>query len=241
MKKHTLVAQNRDLVGRKVKNLRQQGLIPATIYGRHVKSVSVSVKVDEFARVYKEAGESGLVELTLDKALHPVLVHNLQREPVLGTYLHVEFYQVDLKEKVQTKVPVEFVGEPSAVANKTGVLLTIHDEVEVEALPADLPQKLVLDVAALAEVHAEVKVKDIKVPAGVTVLTDAELTLAKIGSLVSREAEAQEVAETAAAAAASAEAGGAAAETGAPAEGTAPTPAPSQKKEEEKKKNIHGT
>ena len=132
MKKHTLSATPRVLVGRKVKKLRAQGLVPATIYGKKSKSVSISVKIDDFNKIYKEAGESGLIELTLDKVIHPVLIHNLQVDPIAGNPLHVEFYQVDLKEKVHTKVPVEFTGEPAAVANKIGVLLTITDEVKLK-------------------------------------------------------------------------------------------------------------
>lgn len=230
MKKHTLSATPRDLVGRKVKKLRKQGLVPATIYGKEVKSVSVSVKTDEFSKVFQEAGESGLIELTLGKVVRPVLVHSVQTDPVRDTILHVEFHQVDLKEKVRTHVPVEFTGEPAAVANRLGVLLTIADEVEVEALPTDLPEKLVIDISGLSAVDAEVKVKDVKVSKDVTVLTDAEQTLVKIGALVTKAAEAEAAAEEAAKAAAEA-----AAE--APTEGAteAPVEAPSveEKKDQE--------
>lgn len=239
MKKHSLSAQPRKLVGRKVKNLRRQGLVPATVYGKKVKSASVSVKHEDFAKVYKEAGESGLVELSLEKEVKPVLIHNVQLDPVKGTPIHVEFFQVDLKENVQTRVPVEFVGEPVAVSNKVGVLLTIHDEVEVEALPTDLPEKLTIDVSALSEVDQEVKVKDLKAPAGVTILDEAELTLAKIGPLITKEAEKLAAEEAAAAAAAAAEVAPAAegVEEGkvAPAE-EKPAGAPAEEKKEEEKK-----
>ena len=233
MKKHTLSATARNMTGRKVKKLRLQGLIPGSIYGKKVKSISVSVKVDEFAEVYKEAGESGLVELTLNKDIHPVLIHKVQREPVLGTSIHVEFYQVDLKEKVQTKVPVEFVGEPLAVTNKVGILMTIRDEVEVEALPADLPEKLAINVSGLAEVDAEVRVKDLKTPSGVEILTDVELTLVKIGALVTKAAEAEEAAEAAAKAAAAAEAAPAAEEVAEGKEGATEEKVPAEEKKEE--------
>lgn len=235
MKKHSLSATARDLVGRKVKNLRKQGLIPANIYGKKVKSITISVTLDDFIKVYKEAGESGLIELTLGKEVRPVLIHNLQIDPIRSNPLHVEFYQVDLKEKVRTKVPVEFTGEPVAVANKIGVLLTITDEVEVEALPADLPEKFTVDVSALAEVDTELKVKDIKAVSGVTILTDPELTLVKIGALISKEAEKQAAEEAAAAAAAAVEAAPAeGAEAGK--EGVTEEKAPAEEKKEEVKK-----
>lgn len=201
MKKHTLSAQKRDLVGRKVKQLRKQGMLPAAVYGKKVKSASLSVKLDEFAKVYKEAGESGLIELKVDSEVKPVLIHNVQKDPVKGLPLHVEFFQVDLKEKVHAKVPIEFVGEPAAIAQKQGVLLTILDEIEVEALPADLPEKIMVDVSALAAVDQEIKVSDLNVPAAVTVLTDPGQTLVKVGALVTKEAKAEAAAEEAARAA----------------------------------------
>jgi large subunit ribosomal protein L25 len=130
--------------------------------------------------------------------MRPVLIHHVQKHPVSRQILHIEFHQVDLKEKVKANVPVEITGEAQAVTDKTGVLLTIHDQVEVEALPADLPENISMDVSGLSEIHQELKVKDLKAPPGVTILTDLEQTLVKIGSLVSREAEAEAAAEAAA-------------------------------------------
>ncbi len=206
MKKHALTAEKRDLVGRKVKNLRKEGKTPATVYGKDIKSVSLTVGHDAFVKVYAEAGETGLVELSVGGEVRPVLIHTVQKDAVKNNLLHVEFYQVDLKEKVHAKVPVEFTGVSAAQTNKVGVLLTIADEVEVEALPTDLPEKIMVDVSHLAEVDAEVKVKDLVIPHGVTILTDAEQSLVRVGSLVSKEAEAQAAAEAAEAQAAAAEA-----------------------------------
>ena len=128
MKKHTLTAEKRTTIGRKVKQLRKQGKLPATVYGKKVKSESLVVAADTFGRVYSEAGETGLVELMVGTEVKPVLIHTVQKDPVYGQFLHVEFFQVDLKEKVKTRVPLVFVGEAAAVANKSGVLLTILDE-----------------------------------------------------------------------------------------------------------------
>lgn len=224
MKKYSLTAEIRDIVGRKVKNLRKTGKIPATVYGKNVKSVSVTVAADAFEKVYKEAGETGLVELAVGKDIRPVLVHTLQKDPVSNHLLHVEFHQVDLKEKVHANVPLEFVGDAPAVIGKVGVLLTLIDEVEVEALPTDLPEKLDVDVSKLGEVNQEVKVGELKVPTGVTLLTDKDQSVVRVGALISKEAEAEAAAEAAAAAAAAAEAAAAAPpaggpEAGVPAEG----------------------
>lgn len=216
MKKYTLKGQKRTVVGRKVKTLRAQGLLPATVYGSKVKSVSLTVAQDAFLSVYKQAGETGLIELSIDKDIRPVLVHTVQVHPVTNNPLHIEFHQVDLKEKVHAKVPVELTGECPAVAQKLGVLLTILDEIEVEALPAELPEHITVDVSKLLEVNQELTVEKLSVPAGVTVLTEKGLTVVKVGPLVTREAEAQAQAEEAAAAQAAATTEAAAA----PAEGT---------------------
>ena len=220
MKKYTLSAQKRDLVGRKVKSLRVKGEIPATVYGKDVKSVSVAVAQDAFTKIYSTAGETGLVELSVAGDIRPVLIHTVQKHPVTGVILHVEFYQVNLKQKVKTNVPIEFTGDAPAVAQKVGVLLTLIDEVEVEALPTDLPEKILVDVSALAGVDQEVKVGDIKVPAGVSILTTPDQSVVRVGSLISKEAEAQAAADAAAAAAAAAESAAAAA----PAAGEAAVP-----------------
>lgn len=229
MKTYTLKAEKRDIVGRKVKNLRAAGKMPATLYGKTVKSVSISVPTDAFAKVYEAAGETGLIELSIGDDTRTALIHTVQKDPVRGQLLHVEFYQVDLKQKVKTKVPLELVGEAPAVTQKIGVLLSLIDEVEVEALPADLPEKISVEVDKLSEVDQEVKVESLTAPKGVTILTDPSVSVVRVGPLVSKEAEAQAAAEAAAAAAAAAEA--------APAEATAPegTPAPGEAKPAEVK------
>ncbi len=243
MKKYTLNAQERTLVGRKVKQLRSAGSIPASVYGKKIESTSVTIVRDDFIKVYRATGESGLVELTMDHQVRPVLIHNVQKDALSGYPLHVEFYQVDLKEKVKAHVPIEITGEAQPVKEKQGVLLTILDEVEVEALPTELPEKIVVDVAKLTAVNQELKVSELKVPAGVTILTDPGLTIVKIGALVTKEAEAEAAAEAAAAAAAAAESAAAGGATptgqGAPSSEAAPAAGKageaSEKTSEEKK------
>ena len=236
MKKHSLRAQKRNLVGRKVKTLRSHGLIPATVYGNKVKSMSVSVPTEAFTTVFQAAGETGLVELSVDGDIRPVLIHTVQKNPVKRNILHVEFYQVDLKKKVKTNVPVEITGEAPATTTKTGVLLNLVDEIEVEALPTDLPDKILIDVSALAEVGQEIKVQDISAPSGVTILTDPNQGIVRVAPLVSKEAAAAAVAAAAAAAAKAEEqvaAAAVAAET--PVEAKAKAAPAETAKEEEKK------
>src|SRR3989344_3082941 len=220
MKRTALKVGKRTVVGKKVKNLRKEGLIPGTIYGKAVKSVSIQVPLKEFETVYKEGGETGLVDVTLDgEAGKPVLIKHVQLDPKFSNPINVDFHQVNLSEKIHAKVPVEAVGEPKAVADKIGILEMPLSEVEVEALPTDLPEKIDVDVAGLANIGDQITVGDVKVPTGVVILTDATQILFKIGSLISKEAEELAKAEEAAEAAAAAEA--TTAEGAAPAEGEA--------------------
>ncbi len=217
MKKVSLQVNERKVLGKKVKRLRKEGLLPANVYGKDVKSLAVELPVKEFEKTFKEVGETGLVDLKVDGKMKPVLIHNVQYDPLSHEPLHADFYQVNLKEKVKTSVPVSFVGEPQAVTNKVGILLEQISELEVEALPTDLPENIEVNVERLANVDDQITVADIKAPTGVTVLSDASQVVAKIGELVTKEAAQQAAAEAAAA-----EAAKAATAEAAPAEGEVP-------------------
>lgn len=227
MEKLTLKASKRTVVGRKVKMIRHQGNLPANLYGKKITSMSVSVEGKEFADVFAKAGETGLVELLVDGVKHPVLIHNIQYDPVNGLPLHIDFYQVDLKEKVTIKVPLVAIGDAKAVKDKEGVLLHVLSEVEVEALPSDLPEKIEVDVTNLAKVNQAIKVGELTVSSKVKILTDSSLDVVKVAPLVSKEAEAM-AKEEAATAAAAAAATAAATPT---AEGAAPAPVAKETKE----------
>lgn len=204
MEKYTLKAAKRTVSGRKVKNLRKSGIIPANIYGKKIKSESVQIDEKEFRTVFSKAGETGLIELLLEGEKRPVLVHNLQHHAVLGSILHADFYQVDLKEKVTAKVPLVLTGEAPAVKDKAGVILTLINEVEVEALPSDLIDKIEVDVAGLSKVGDGLKIGDLKVSGKIKILNDEALEVVKVAPLVSKEAEKMAAEEAAAAAAAAA-------------------------------------
>ena len=187
-------------------------------------------KVD-FEKVFKEAGETGLVDLQVDSQTIPVLIHNVQTD-YLGNYLHADFYKVNLSEKVKTMVPILIVGEPKAVVDKVGLLMNILSEVEVEALPEQLPEHIEVNVENLALVDEQITAVDIKAPEGVAILTDPNQVIVKIGALVSKEAE-----ELVAQEAASAEE--AKAEGAAPVEGAEGEASAEETKPEEGKKDLH--
>jgi large subunit ribosomal protein L25 len=204
-----------------VKKLRRDGILPCNIYGKGIESTAVQVPLKAFDEVFKEAGETGLVDVSLGEKTIPTLIHNMQKD-FRGNVLHADFFQVNLKEKVKTMVPLEIVGEPKAVTDKVGLLMNILSEVEIEALPADLPENIEVNVEHLANVDDQITVADLKVPAEVIILTEPEQVISKIGELITKEAAAEAAAAEAAAEAAKAE--GAATE-GTPAEGAEGTPA----------------
>lgn len=176
-----LNALPRTVVGRKVKKLRKEGFVPANVFGKGIKSESVQVNAKDFEKVYKEAGETGLIELKIGAKTHPVLVANLQLNPVSDAPTHVDFRQVDLKEKVVANVPVEMAGEAPAEKSGVGTAVLYINEIEVEALPTDLPEKFVVDISALAEVDQAFLVKDLKVDrAKVTLKAEEESIVVKV-------------------------------------------------------------
>ncbi len=204
MKRHKLSVEKRKVLGKQVKKLRKEGILPGNIYGKDIKSTSVQVSLKDFMPVFKEAGETGLVDLELEGKTIPVLIHNLQSD-YRNTLLHADFYQVNLKEKVKATVPLQITGEPKAETEKIGLLMNILSEVEVEALPEDLPEHIEVNVEHLAAVDEQITVADLKVPTGVEVLTDPSQVVSKISELVSKEAAEQAAEEAAAAEAAKAE------------------------------------
>lgn len=204
MEQVPLEAQKRTVVGRKVKNLRKEGLIPAHVYGHKIETGHIQVKESDFKKVFEKVGQTGIIDLSVDGAKKPVMVRGTQIHPVSDQLLHIDFYQVNLSEKVTVNVPLEIAGEAPAVEKKLGLLLTPATEIEVEALPTDLPDAIEVDISNLAAVGDEIKVKDLKIDRSkIEVKTDEELVVVQIGELVTKEMEAAEAEAEAEAAAAS--------------------------------------
>jgi large subunit ribosomal protein L25 len=217
MAKHPqLTVEKRTVLGKKVKQLRRAGTLPGNVYGKGLPSVAIQMKTAEFQDLYKQVGETGLIDVVVDGARHPSLVKNLQMEYPLRIPLHVDFYEVNLKEKVKTMVPLSFVGEPAAVTEKIGILLQPLSEVEVEALPEELPEMIEVNVEKLAAIDDHILVSDLKVADGIEILSEATQTVAKIAEPVQAEPEPEPEPEVA-----EGEAGAEGAEAGTPPEGGA--------------------
>jgi len=183
-----LEAKKRKVLGRKVKSLRREGILPANLYGKKVKSQALELPLKDFQKVYDEAGETGLVDLKTNGQAKPVLIHNVQIDPVTSVPIHVDFHQVTLTEKTMADIPIELVGESPAVEQKIGILIQPISEVEVEALPTDFPDRLTADISNLKEVDDAVTVGDLMVETKkVKVLVDKGQIVAKIEPLTKEE------------------------------------------------------
>ena len=187
----------RDVLGKKVKALRRQGVTPANIYGSHVESQSIQVVTDELRHVIKTAGRNDIVYLRLDgDEPRPTFVRDIQQNPVTDAILHVDFLQISLREKVKADVPLHLVGLAPAVDTLGGILMHGLDHVSVEALPTEVPSFIEVDVTSLTEINQALHVSDVPVPDGVTILTDVEQVIAKVAPpAVEPEPEVAEEAE----------------------------------------------
>lgn len=193
-----LSVSQRDQIGKKVKKVRDEGFVPGVVYGQKTKTLNISVPEKEFNKVYSSAGESSVIDLKIEgqeKTL-PVLIYHTQRDPLSGQFLHVDFYKVDMKKEITAEVPLEFVGQSMAVKNEGGVLITSLKSVEVKSLPADMPQKIVVDIGSLATFDDVIYIKDLSVAENVEVIADPETAVALVKAPKSeKEIAAEEEAE----------------------------------------------
>lgn len=214
MDKITLQAEDRAVLGKKVKLLRSDGVIPAHVYGNQVETEHVSVKLKDFVPVFGQAGETGVIELKIgaDK-IRPVMVKGMQYDPVRGELLHIDFYQVDLKQKVTVPVPIVVTGGEEIESVKMGeaVVLQSLSEVQVEALPTDLIDNIEVNVDHLKIVDDAVTVGQLIYDRSkITVLAEPDEVVVKLAPAVTEEMKKlleEQAAEAAAAAAATTEEG----------------------------------
>jgi large subunit ribosomal protein L25 len=174
-----LKAEKRGIFGRKVKRLRKQGLLPATIYGKGFEPVSVQLIDKEMEKVFAEVGEAGLVDLELDNQVMPILFRNPQYHPLIGNLIHIDCYKVNLKEKITAAVPIVVTGESLAVKGGN-ILVEVSNEIEVEALPTDLPEKIEVDISVLDEVGKTITVADVKLGEKIEIKTHPEQVIVKV-------------------------------------------------------------
>lgn len=202
----TLAATPRDVAGKKVKRLRNAGLTPVILYGHGVEPTMLSIDQKALTATWREAGGSQLVDLTIgDKGMTKILINAVQIHPVTSAILHADFYQVKMSEKLETEIPLTFIGESPAVKDLEGNLITEKDALEVRCLPADLVAEFEVDISVLKTFDDVIKVADVKVPSTIEILNDPEEMVALVTAPRSEaeleELDAQPVGEDAEAAA----------------------------------------
>jgi large subunit ribosomal protein L25 len=171
-----LSAKVRTQLGRKTNDLRDSDRIPAVVYGHKVKNVLLDVDYKEFQKILREAGESSLIELNIEgeKEKKPVLVHEIQKDPVTDRFIHLDFFQASLTEEVEVKVPLAFEGTSLAVKDLGGTLVKSISELEVKALAQDLPHEIKVVIDSLNTFEDRILVKDLVLPKGVKAVAKPE-------------------------------------------------------------------
>ena len=159
-------------------DVRAAGFIPAVFYGPKQESTSIKMNYQEFEKAFKQAGESTVVVLDLDGTEYETLIHDVDYHPVRGNVSHVDFYVVEKGKKVEVGVPLEFVGVSPAEKTLGATLVKVMFEVEVEALPKDLPHEITVDISSLVDLESQIHASDLKLPAGVTLVTGPEEVIA---------------------------------------------------------------
>lgn len=196
MEKIVLQATSRQVTGKQVRALRREGLLPAVVYGRQIEPYAISLEHHSTSMALEGVGGSTLMTVEVDGKPHNVVVRQKQRHPVTGSLLHLDFLEVSMTEKMRVMVRIELVGSSPAVKGLDGVMVTGQEVVEVECLPADLPESIEVDLSSLKEIGDGLYVGDIKAPQGVEILTDSEEMVVLITAPVSEaELEAEELGE----------------------------------------------
>ena len=182
MEKIELKATNREIVGKKVRFLRREGIIPVHLFGHGIESAALQCDAVKLRQVLAQAGRTKLIGLKLDRAKKPrnVVVREIQKNPITGELIHVDFYQVMMAKKIKVEVPIVLTAEVPALKSKENMLLQELNSLTVECFPDQIPDRVELDPSSLTEAGQAIQVKDIMVGGGVTVLNDPEQMVMKI-------------------------------------------------------------
>lgn len=184
MEQTELLATTREILGKKTRFLRRQGITPAHLFGHNVESVALQCDTAQLKRVLAQTGRTRLISLKLDKAKKPrnVVIREVQREPRTGELLHVDFYQVSMAEKIRVEVPIVSIGEAPALKLKENFLIQELNSLSVECLPGEIPNRVDIDLTSLTEVGQAIHVKDIMLDKEGTILNNPEQLVVKISA-----------------------------------------------------------
>src|SRR5690242_972966 len=173
-------ASLRQPMGKRSRRLLREGKLPAVVYGHNTEATPITLDRLEFQKVFVKSGRTHLVDLAFDGRSEKVLVREIQTHPRRLGPIHVDFYQVNLEEKIEVEVPIHITGESAAVKRGDADVLQPLHSVRVECLPSDIPEAFEIDITPLEEIDMELRVSELRVPAGVTVLDEPDQLVVKI-------------------------------------------------------------
>ena len=181
MRHFQLSANTRTVLGNSVRKLRKQGLLPAVLYGQNFNSLPIQIDKKIFLKLYKQVGKTNVIDLSVGSQTLPVIVQDLDIDPVFGDVRHVDFLVVNLKQKVKVTVPIQYIGTPIGV-KQLGAVLTVNlDELEIEVLPEKIPDFITVDVTNLTNIHDSISVADLlQVAQDYQILNDPETILVSL-------------------------------------------------------------
>lgn len=191
----SLEAQPRTVTGKKVGQLRRDGLVPMTVYGPGLQPVNLQVAYRPLEILLSKAGGTNLIDINAGGKTYTVLVREVQRNVITRRMIHIDLFALDLTAKLKTDIPVRYVGESPAVQAKQGVLITGPSSLHVELLPSALMEYIEIDIATLKTVGSAIFVSDLKLGDGITVLNDPEELLARVSQTSAARSEIDEEAE----------------------------------------------
>jgi len=200
--KLALKVNKRDITGKKVRFLRRDGIVPVHLFGKDQPSLELQADNNDLKAVLSEAGRTRIIDIKVggSKEKHAAMVTEVQKDPVKGTLLHVDFYKVNLKENIRVEVPIVLTGEAPILKNKDYTLLRELDNLHIECLPEKMPDQIEIDVSGLEEADQAIRVSDMQ-SQEYTILNDPEamivrVSIARVSAAREEEEEAEEQAET---------------------------------------------
>ena len=178
----TISAEPRAVLGKRVSRLRRQGILPANVFGKGIESTAIELNTREFVRIIKGHGVRGLFDLDIkgEGGARPVVLRNISRVGGVGDPIHVDFYQVDPNQPIQTTIQVRLIGEAPAVRDLAGTLLHSIETVAIRCKPLAIPDALEVSLAKLTSFDVSVTVGDITPPEGVEIVTDPSVVIATV-------------------------------------------------------------
>jgi len=193
MEKVVINAEKRDVVGKKVGSLRRQGLIPGVMYGHNEPPFPITMNAREIERVINNLTSSSIVTVKVDGESHQALIREKQKDYIRNQIIHIDFQILSLKEKIRSKIEVKLVGVAPAVKNFNGIVLQEREFIDVEALPADLPERITVDISGLENIGDLIRVGDLDISDAVTVFDDVNDVIVSISGAMAEEAVEEEV------------------------------------------------